>query len=65
MTQKTLVTGGKHLTLGELEPGTATTLNYILSDFFRYHVFVQLFDGGFAPQLYTNLGVYVPFLPFF
>jgi hypothetical protein len=61
MTQKTLVMGGKHLTIGE--PGIPTTLNCILSEFSSYHLFAQLFDGGFAPQLYANLKVYVAFLP--
>jgi hypothetical protein len=53
--------GGKHLTIGE--PGIPTTLNCILSEFSSYHLFAQLFDGGFAPQLYANLKVYVAFLP--
>ena len=62
MTQKNLVTGGKLLTI--CEPGMLTTLNYMLSDFSRYHLFAHLFDGGFAPQLYANLEVYVFLLPF-
>ena len=61
MTQKTLVTGGKHSIMGE--PYIHTTLDCILSDFPRYHLFTHLFDGGFAPQLYANLKMYVPPLP--
>lgn len=43
--------------MGEL--GISTTLNDILNDISRYHLFAHLFDGGFAPQLYVNLKVYV------
>lgn len=57
MTQKTLVTVGKHSTMGEL--GIPIALDYVLSDFPRYHLFAHLFNGGFAPQLYANLKVYV------
>lgn len=39
--------------------GIPITLDHVLSDFPRYHLFAHLFDGGFAPQLYVNLKVYV------
>lgn len=51
------MTGAKRSTMGEL--GISTTLNDILNDISRYHLFAHLFDGGFAPQLYVNLKVYV------
>lgn len=43
--------------MGELE--IPIDLDCVLSDFSRYHLFAHLFDGGFAPQLYANLKVYV------
>lgn len=57
----TPVTAEKHLITGEL--GIPTIPDYMLSNVSRYHLFAHLFDGGFAPQLYANLKVYVRFLP--